>query len=190
MNPETSPTTTALIELDRAAKTYRDSRDLVAKRITELDEELRALYRRRMPGIKSAIVAAKDAQDAAAATVQKFPTMFTRPRTMVLHGIKLGFGKGKGKIEWDCEDDVLVERIEKLFKDDPDTRELLIITEKKPSKDALKNLEAKLLAKLGAEIEAVGDYVIVADAASDGKKLMKRILKEGAVHEVEQPVAA
>lgn len=181
-----SPTAVALIELDTAAKTYSTARADVSERVANLDAALREIYRRHMPGLRKAIAVAKTAQDAAAAAVERHPDMFKKPRTMVLHGITLGFKKGAGKIDWDCDDDVLVQRIEKLFKGDETTLGLLIITEKKPAKDALKALDAKDLAKLGVTIDGVGDFVIVSEDDSAGKKLVKRILKEGAIHEVQE----
>lgn len=182
-----SPTVAAIADLDHHAKLYRAARDVVSERVSELDAEIAALYRRKLPGIKSAIATAKSAQDAAAAVVQRHAFIFEKPnpRTMVLHGIKLGMAKGAGKVSWEMEDEVLVARIERMFADEPETLELLVITEKKPSKEALKKLEAKILAKLGVEVEGVGDYVVVSDSDTDAKKLVKRILKEGAIHEVE-----
>lgn len=187
-----SPTVAAISDLDHNAKLYRAARDVVSERVSELDAEIAALYRRKLPGIKSAIAAAKTAQDAAAAAVQRHTFIFQKPnpRTMVLHGIKVGLAKGAGKVTWEMEDDVLIGRIERMFAGEPETLELLIVTEKSPSKDALKKLEAKILAKLGVEVEGVGDYVVVADSDTEAKKLVKRILKEGAIHEVETETAA
>lgn len=182
----TLTSTSALLDLDSAAKGYRAARDVVSERVADLDDEIRAIYRRRLPGIKSAIVEAKTAQDAAAAAVQRNAILFAKPapRTMVLRGIKLGFKAGVGSVSWEADDGDLVARIERIYKSEPEKLELLIITKKKPSKDALKTLEAVELAKLGVEVEGVGDFVVVSDSDSDAKALMKRILKEGAVHEV------
>ncbi len=184
---KTAPTTSGLLDLDNAAKEYRTARDLVSERVADLDAEVGELYRRRLPGIKSAIAAAKTAQDAAVAAVQRNAGMFAKPapRTMVLRGIKLGFKAGVGSVSWEMEDEALVARIERIYKGEPDKLELLVITKKKPSKDALKTLDAVELAKLGVEVEGVGDFVVVSDSDSDATKLVKRILKEGSIHEVE-----
>ena len=179
-----SPTTAALIDLDKAAKAHRTARDVVDLRVSELDAEIADLYRRKLPGIRTALAAAQTTQDAAVAAVLRHPEMFPqKKRTMVLRGIKLGFTKGGGRVEWEAEDATLIERIEKMFKGDDTTLALLINTTKTPSKDALKQLEADVLAKLGVTVEGVGDFVVVSDSDSAAKKLVKRILKDGAVHE-------
>lgn len=178
-----SATAVAINELESLAKKFRDARSLLSERITALEEDTRAIYKRRLPGIKQAVETAKDAKAALSAAVEANPAMFVKPRTMTLHGVTFGFKKGAGKITWECEDDVLVHRIEKQFADDKAALDLLIIETRSPSKDALKQLDAKVLAKLGVEIEGTGDVVVVRASDSEVDKLVKRILEEGAASE-------
>lgn len=184
MNTIASPSsvTVALHELEANAKTYATAREILSERVGELTAEIQDAHRRKVPGIKRALAIAKDAQAKLAASVQEHPELFAKPRTMTLHGIKFGYAKGTGRIEWDCDDEVLVSRIEKQFAGD-DRLALLVNTIKLPAKAALKDLDVKELARLGVTIESTGDYVIV--KASDGAvdKLVKRILAEGAVEE-------
>ncbi|MBI5771901.1 MAG: hypothetical protein HZA93_29280 [Verrucomicrobia bacterium] len=179
-----SPTTAGLLDLDSAAKSYRTAADSVAARVDELDHELRELYRRKLPGIRKALGEAKSAQDAAVAAVLRNKPMFEEKRTLVLRGVKLGLQKGAGKLDWEIEDDELVARIAKLFKGEEEMLAQLLHTAVTPAKDGLKQLDAAVLAKLGVTVEGVGDYVVVSDTDSDARKLVKRILKEGAVHEI------
>ena len=184
-----APTVAALAELDLLAKTYATARGTLAGRVDALTEEVQAVYRRKMPGIKQALAEAKDAQAALAARVQAHPELFEKPRTMTLHGIKFGFKKGVGAIDWDCDDAVLVSRLQRMFAGDEAALELLVKVTKEPVKSALKDLDGAVLAKLGVTVEETGDYVIVKASDAEVDKLVKRILKEGAVEEAGEGAA-
>ena len=179
MSTIAAPTTLATIEGLTAI--YKNARSIVADRVAALEDEIRDAHRRKVPGIKSALASAKDAQANLVAAIQSAPHLFEKPRTWTLNGIKVGYQKGKGGLEWD-DDDKLVARIEKLF---PDQKDILIVTKKKPAADALKQLEAKDLARLGVTFEDVGDYVVVKATDGEVDKLVKKILKEGAVEEAD-----
>ena len=174
------PAAAAIAHIEQLAKAYAEARDVVAERVNAAEDEVRGVYRRKMPGIKLAHAAAADAQAKLAAAIQARPELFVKPRTITLHGIKLGFQKGKGKIEW-ADDEKVLAAIERHFS--PISAEALIITIRKPSKEALAKLPANELRKLGCTIEEAGDMVFIKAADGELEKLVARILKEGAVEE-------
>ncbi|MES2697271.1 MAG: host-nuclease inhibitor Gam family protein [Verrucomicrobiota bacterium] len=165
-----------LAELEALAGAYVKARTVVSERVADLQTEVSALQRRRVGGIKAAAAEAADLCARLRATIEKAPHLFVRPRTMSLHGVTVGFRKGSGKLEW--EDDA--KTVALIRKHLPDQAELLIITEEKPSADALKNLDAKELAKIGVAMEGTGDFVVVKTTDSALEKLVAKILKEGA----------
>lgn len=177
--PTTPATSTRIEEIDTLAREYASARKRLADRVESLQVEIQALHRRRREGIIDAAQLAKSALDELVAAVQAAPDLFVKPRTITLHGIKLGFEKGKGRMAWDIDDDKLVEKIKRIYAGDNVTLAVLINTTEEPSKDGLKTLDARELARLGVTIEGVEDVVIV--KATDGEidKLVKRILKEG-----------
>ncbi|WP_043585337.1 hypothetical protein [Geminisphaera colitermitum] len=63
--------------------------------------------------------------------------------------------------------------------------ETYLIIKKKPSATALGNLDAKDLAKLGITSEQAGEQVFIKHSDSAVDKLVKKLLKEGAVEEAE-----
>ncbi len=178
-----SSTSAAINEIDGLAKRYATIREVLSTRVSRFDSEVASLHRRCVPGIKSAAAEAADLQAQLVAAIQSHSKLFVQPRTMSLHGIKVGFAKGKGAVNWDCDDEQLVARIEKMFAGDDAMLEVLINTTKKPSKEALKSLDAKLVAKLGVTVEATGDYIVVKASETAVDKLVAKILKEGAVEE-------
>ncbi|WP_043588967.1 host-nuclease inhibitor Gam family protein [Geminisphaera colitermitum] len=175
-----SPTPLELIDVH--AKAYAEARRVLAERTAALEDEVRDAHRRKRPGIKTALAIAQDTQANLSAAIQSHPELFERPRTMTLHGVKIGFQKGKGKLTWDDEESVVV-RIEKMFGLDADA---YLVIKKKPSATALGNLETRELAKLGVTVETTGDQVFIKTSDSAVDKLVKKLLKEGAVEEAEE----
>lgn len=159
--------------IEAAAKALRHERDVLTERATTLHEELQAATRRKLPGLRNAVAAVADAQATLQAAIEQAPHLFERPRTMVLHGLKLGYRKGTGKIEWD-DDEQLIKLIRRHF---PDQFDVLCKTTEKPVKDALSQLTVAELKKIGITVENTGDVVFVKDATTGVDKLIKALLK-------------
>lgn len=164
--------------LDTQCKNYAAKRAVLSERVAAFNAEIAEVKRRHITGIKSAAASAQDLQATLRSSVESAPRLFLKPRSFTFHGIKIGFTKGKGKIEWDCEDEQLVERIERMFSQD--ARELLIAIEKKPCKEALASLPASDLKKLGVSVESTGDCVVVKASDSEIDKMVTKMLAEGA----------
>lgn len=182
MNTIAAPTATsvALNEIETYAKSYADARAIVAVKVSVYNDQIRATNRRYVPGIKSAAASAADAQAKLVAAIEAHRGLFTQPRTMTLHGIKLGLQKGKGKIEWADEEKVLA-AIDRNYP--AVVAEQLIITTRTPCKDSLAQLPAADLRRLGVTVTDAGDFVVVKAADTEVDKLVAKILKEGAIEE-------
>ena len=174
------PTTTeiSIATLDGKCKAYSAKRSILSERVLALETAIADLKKQHLSGIKSAAASCHDLQADLRASIEQAPDLFTKPKTFTLHGIKIGFAKGKGKIAWDIEDAELCKRIHKNFAQD--ACEVLIVVTEKPSKDALSNLPAADLKRLGVTIEAAGDQVVVKATDSEIDKLVSKMLDEGA----------
>jgi multidrug efflux pump subunit AcrA (membrane-fusion protein) len=173
----TAPAQTITIaEVDTRAKVLADARAVLNDRVTSFDDELRALRNRRLPGIKSAVQAVKEAESTLEQAIVAAPALFDNPRTIVLHGLRIGFVKGRGKIEWTDEAGV-VEKIEKLF---PDQAKVLVKVVKSVRKKALGGLKSDELKRLGCVVRESGDHVFIEPVADQVEKLVNRLLKEEA----------
>lgn len=168
-----------IVGIDVLARKYADARAAVAKRVADYQDDFRALQKKHVPGIKQTAGVAAQRQSELQAEIAQHPELFVRPRTMNLHGIKLGFQKGKGSIA--CDDPAqAVERIEKHFGDDAPA--YLIIT-KKPKTSALIELDVATLKKLGLSVQDTGDAVVIKAVDGDVEKLVAQLLEEGALEE-------
>jgi hypothetical protein len=183
----TNPITASPIEaIDFSASIYAKAREVLAERVANFEAEVQAVRKRLLPGIKTAAAAAADAQGELSGQVTTHPDLFIKPRTMTLRGIKVGFQKGKGKITWD-DDDKVVAAIRRHFAQD--LADTLIAKIERPVKDALAQLPAADLRRLGITVEEAGDHVYIKAADSEIDKLVAQILEEGAIDEAEAAAA-
>lgn len=159
-------------EIEQATKEYAEERASLAAFVQALEDEKRALVRRRVEGIRKRIAAAKVAREALHVLIAESPELFEKPRTQAFHGVRVGFKKGAGKIEFENAERV----VELIRKHRPEEFDVLVKTTYKPVKDALSNLPAADLRRLGVTVEETGDVVFIKDTATDVDKLVKALL--------------
>lgn len=165
---------TRMDEIERATREYRRARDVVEERVEKLDDEIRALKRRRLPGIKSAVRHAAQLKSQLEGLIANAPDLFQRPRTVTIDGVKVGWQKGKGKIVID-DPAAAVRVIRKQFPEQADT--LIKVTET-PVRKAVAQLSTRELKRIGARVEETGDAVIIKPVDSDVDKLVDALLDE------------
>ena len=163
-----------LLEIESLAKAYADRRALLADHLTALDRDLALVKRKHMKELKRHVALTAETQTALHAAIAGAPKLFEKPKTRIIHGIKVGFRKGKGKIEWE-DDAQLVALIKKKF---PACMDDLIITTEKPSATGLEDLDAAELRKLGVTVEEAGEQVVVAGAFWLKSELRKSEMEE------------
>lgn len=165
---------TTLNDIERSAKKFAEAREHLAGIVAAMNEGIEAIKRDNMKRLKKAVSEAAEHHDALQALIETAPECFVKPRSVVLHGIKCGYQKGKGKIEWDDADQV-VRLIKKHY---PEQADLLIITHEMPAKEALGQLTTAELKKLGISIVEGSDTVFIKPADSAVDKLVDALLKD------------
>lgn len=163
-----------LIEIEQITKEYAAERTKLADRIRFLEDEINQLKRKRLPGIKNAVQVVAEKQENLKAALEDSRPLFVKPRTVVFHGIKIGFQKGKGKLAW-ADDAVVVKLVKKHL---PEQVDALIKTTEKPIRGALENLPAADLKKLGIVVNETGDQVVIKSTDSEIDKFVESLLKE------------
>lgn len=164
----------SLADIERSAKKYAEAREHLAGIVAAMNEGIEAIKRDNMKRLKKAVNEAAEHHDALKSLIETAPECFVKPRSVVFHGIKLGFAKGKGKIEWDDADQV-IRLIKKHF---PEQADILIATSEKPAKEALAQLTAAELKKLGISVTDGGDAVFIKPADSAVDKMVDALLKD------------
>jgi len=170
-----------LNQIDIATRRFADARGALAELARTLNEEVEQLKRKHLPEIKRVKDRAVQRQTELRTMIEESPELFVKPRTLTLHGVRIGFVKAKGRIEWDDEAAVIA-RIRKLLP--ADQAELLIRVKEAVHKQAVYDLAAGDLKRLGIRIAGDGDEVLIKDTASDVDQLVDALLKE-ATEEIE-----
>jgi hypothetical protein len=160
-------------DIEARTKAFSEARQKLATIVAELEDALANLRRNNLPRVKRQLNRVAELQALLEADIAAAPELFTKPRTVVLHGVKVGFEKGKGAVTFDDADKV-VELIRKKL---PDLADVLIKTEHSPIKKALANLTVQQLKSVGAQVEEAGDRVVVRAVDGAVDKLVTALLK-------------
>ena len=161
-------------DIQRAAQKYSEARDSLAVIVGAMNAGIEEIKRDNMKRLKKAVAEAAEKHDALKALIETSPGCFIKPRSIILNGIKLGYQKGKGKIEWDDADQV-VRLIKKHF---PEQTDVLVATSERPAKEALAQLTAAELKKIGISVTDGGDAVFIKPADSAVDKMVDALLKD------------
>ncbi|BFU90125.1 MAG: hypothetical protein NTAFB01_13120 [Nitrospira sp.] len=151
-------------------------REALHERLSTLEAELQTVKRRHLKEIKRCTTQAAESESALRAAIEDGPELFDKPKTHIFHGIKVGYRKGSGGLDWEDDED-LVRKIEKLFPDDDEAAQYLII-KKKPSAEALEDLDAATLKRLGVLVVDTGEQVVIKPVETAIEKLVKALLKD------------
>lgn len=142
--------------------------------IAALEADLEAVKLKHLAALKrqARVVASREAE--LHSTVESSPDLFKRPRTLVIHGTKVGFANTIGSVVFE-DGDRVVELVRKHFKDRFDE---LVKTEYTPRKDSLRTLSPVELAGLGCDVEGAGEVVVVKRVAGDVEKLINKLIEK------------
>ncbi|KAF1043227.1 MAG: hypothetical protein GAK35_02319 [Herbaspirillum frisingense] len=173
--------TTTIATIEAAAKTYAESRTKLSELVTELNDLMTAAKRSKLGAIKRAVARTAEYHQALFNLVEGNPDLFAKPKSKVLHGVKVGYAKQPGAILIANEEDTL-KRLKAMFADDPAALALLIKTTEKPIKDGLGELPADKLKKLGVTVTNDTNKVVIKPVDSEVDKLVEELI-QGAVEE-------
>ncbi|EIP99486.1 hypothetical protein OpiT1DRAFT_04004 [Opitutaceae bacterium TAV1] len=173
---ESSPVTIPVHEqIDALALRYSKCRDTLAAVCTALETDVRLAHAKHKRNLDTALANAAQAADDLRAEVEAHPELFVKPRTWTLHRIKFGFQRGKPKLEWE-DDAEVVTRIKEIYGEH--ATELLHV-EESPNAGALAALSEEDLLLLGITVQGGKNGVLVKAVETSTDKLVKRLLKEG-----------
>lgn len=164
-----------LNDIERATQAYAEARGTLAAHVQDLNSEIEQAKRSKLAAIRRAVARAAEKQAELNALLVDNRALFNKPKTRVLHGVKVGFQKQPGVIEI-ADEAATLARIKKMFSDDQEMLDLLIKTTEKPIKDALGELPGEKLKKLGVKVTDDTDKVIIKPADSEVDKIVNALL--------------
>lgn len=184
-NEATGTLPASLLPIEQAAAAFAEARANLAREIQELNDQIAELKRERADKLKAAMRLHNQMEKDLRTAVEHAPkALFEKPRTRLLHGVKVGYTKQPGKLVLQFDDVRTIELIEKHF---PDQTDVLIRVKRTPNVEALSELPASDLKRIGGHVAAAGDKLIVTAADTDIDKLIKALA--GDVNLVEDDAA-
>lgn len=164
----------AFKNIEAACYTLADDRACLASLVKRLKDRVRTLTEGAMPEIRDQAETVNATREQLATMIDMARGLFEKPKTRVFYDIKVGLRKQEGEIVIESEEKTQA-LIEKHF---PDRLDELAPATRKLSKKALANLTATELKKIGVEITADTDAVIVKPQDSDVDKAVAALLAE------------
>lgn len=179
--------TMTLGEIEKRAAVFAKVRGELAMVLDALRTTLESEKKRLIRPIKELAAKAAEAEANLRSAIESAPELFQRPKTLSLHGVKVGYRTNAGKIAFEDEDTVL-KLMQRYFEDRLD---LLVRVKRNVNKDALKALTAPELAKLGCRIEGAGEEVVVSVVDDEVEKLVGKLIEDmvGVILEEERQAA-
>lgn len=170
---EVVETETTLAPISEHARAFAEARANLGAVIAIVNDEIEQVKRRHAAEIKAALRLYNQLQEDLIGSVKSAPArVFEKPRTRQLHGIKVGLTKQPGKLLLQFDDARTIELIEKNF---PDQIDVLVRVKRTPNVEALSELTANDLKRIGGHISAANDAVVCKAVDTDLDKLIKAL---------------
>lgn len=173
-------------DIENATKEFALARQRLAGLVAELNDQIEQLKRARHAALQRATAELAQHHGHLKSLIAAAPQCFTRPRTAVFHGIKVGYQKGKGCIEF-ADSDRVVALIHRHYEDE--AAEALLHIIERPDKEALAKLSVAELRKLGCTVVESDDQIVIRSADHDVDKTITTLLR-GASEVLELKAAA
>jgi arsenate reductase-like glutaredoxin family protein len=159
--------------IEIATKAFSKERIKLVDIVIGLNDAIEKLKRKAMPELKLAVDATAEAQAKLQQLLKDNKGLFERPRTVIFHGIKIGFKKQVGKIEIKDEEKTIA-LIRKQF---PEIADVVIVKREAISKEALANVSVDTLKKIGCTVIADTDAVVIKATDTEVEKVVTAFLK-------------
>jgi phage host-nuclease inhibitor protein Gam len=161
-----------LAQIETFTQSYERESVTLESMISDLEKDLEAAKQKHLRNIKRQAGVVANCEAELRSLIESGAELFTKPRTITVHGVKVGYTTSTGRLEFDDEETVIA-LIKKFRKDDADS---FIRRKESVNKDALKTLEIADLRKLGCVIEDSGDVVVLKRVAGDVEKIINKLI--------------
>ena len=168
-----------LSDIEKLTQEFQAARTILKGLVEALESDIAMIKKRALPGIRKLAEKTAEKHRLLKEAIEASLELFQRPKTVIFHGVRVGFMKGKGEITWEDTAQVL-KLIKKNF---PDQVDLLIKVTETPVKVTLAGLSVSDLKKLGVTVTETDDQVVIKPTDSEIDKIVNAILKEDEIKE-------
>ena len=158
-------------ELEKMTNDYAKCFSALRDDVEALNWEIEEIKNKHLGAIREKVNLAKSAESKLKKSIVECEACFNKPKTLVLHGIKIGFQKKKGTINFADNSIDLIKS--KLQKHEP----ALLITKQSISKTYAQRLSVAEIKSIGGEVVADKDEIVIKSVDSNVDKLVNQLLK-------------
>lgn len=163
-----------IAEIETLAQAYAQSYRELEGAVQALEDGVRTIKRKLVPTIGRLAEESAIRKKALLAAVNESKTLFAKPKTKLLAGVKVGLAKQRGKVVIDNEVATIKRIRELLPKDQVD---LVLRVVESVHKPAVYDLVASDLKRLGIKIADDTDVAVAKIAGEDIERLVDALLK-------------
>jgi hypothetical protein len=163
-----------IADIEKRAAVHASARAELANELDALRNELESTKKKHIRSIKILAAAAAQTEADLRTAIEMAPELFKRPKTLTLHGIKVGYRTAHGKIVFEDEE-TTIKLIRRHFKDKED---LLIRVKESVNKDGLKTLTEAELSKASCRVAGAGDRVVLEPVDDEVEKLVSKLIQD------------
>lgn len=168
-------------EIESLAKSLADARQELADRLQRIKDEQDTVKRRYLQGVKNSVERVRAVHAELHTMLSDAQALFEKPKTRVIHGLRLGWMKQRGKVEFD-DPALVIAALRKLLGEDEAAQ--YIQTKESPIKDRLSELPAKDLKRCHVSITDDTESVVIKSAGGEIDKLIDALLGSDELEEL------
>lgn len=162
-------------QIEVACREYAEANDNLNEIKSQLETEVEAIKARYYRKVKSAIDHVVSKHSDLSELVSESRDLFVNPKTVIFHGVKVGYIKGNDVLEIK-KNKVTVDAIKDAF--DETTQKTLIKVTETPIKDAIKQLETEDLKRIKCKLIPGKDEVHISTVDTEVDKLIDSLTKQ------------
>lgn len=145
-------------EIETLARKYADAHSALVGEVSEFNDEVETVKRAHTKRLRELAWRTAKEHERLAMAIEAAAGLFVKPKSRIMAGIRVGFRKKKGTVVFRDEAKT-IERAKALLP--PDQLALLIRTRESVDKSVAGDLTGADLKRLGIEIEADHDEVVI-----------------------------
>lgn len=160
-------------DIEKQTREFAGAKRQLDDIMAEITQETEALKRKYLPKIRTVMNAVTTRHGDLYRLIGENAALFTKPRTQIIDGVRVGFQKGKGSLA--IEDaETTIKLIRKHL---PEQADILIRTVEEPAKAPIKKLDERSMKLIGVSIEGKEDRVVIEETDTQINKILGSLLK-------------
>lgn len=174
MNDTATPPPATLADIANLTGKLQEAHTKLCEAVTEMNHDIELVRQSHLSRLKRCVARAKELRSAVIAAIESTPALFIKPKSLILHGIKVGFKK--------LPDGILITdeatTIDLITTHCPELLPTLVRTTEALNKKHLATLPPDTLQQIGVSIEPGAEETMAVPVDSNVDRLVKALMAD------------